>query len=99
LTERIIWTEGAPDGETEELERGADRGADGARQRPRTGLQRGRELRAKLKDECLKLEIFYHLREAQVIIGAWKEHYNRFRPHSALGYRPPAPLTFEILPR
>ena len=29
----------------------------------------------------------------QVVIGAWKDHYNRVRPHSALGYRPPAPVT------
>ena len=41
----------------------------------------------------MKLEIFYSLREAQVVIGAWKDHYNRVRPHSALGYRPPAPVT------
>jgi transposase InsO family protein len=44
------------------------------------------------QDECLKLEIFYSLKEAQVIIGAWKDHYNRVRPHSSLGYRPPAPV-------
>ena len=47
----------------------------------------------KLRDECLKGEIFYSLKEAQVVIGAWKDHYNRVRPHSALGYRPPAPVT------
>ena len=29
----------------------------------------------------------------QVVIRAWKDHYNRVRPHSALGYRPPAPVT------
>ena len=46
----------------------------------------------KLRDECLKLEIFYSLKEAQVIIGAWKDHYNRVRPHSSLDYRPPAPV-------
>ncbi len=49
----------------------------------------------KLRDECLKLEIFYILKEAQVVIGAWKDHYNRVRPHSSLGYRPPAPMTME----
>jgi transposase InsO family protein len=47
----------------------------------------------KLQDECLKREIFYSLREAQVVIGAWRNHYNRVRPHSSLGYRPPAPVT------
>jgi transposase InsO family protein len=36
-------------------------------------------------------EIFYTLREAQVLIEQWRQHYNRVRPHSALGYRPPAP--------
>jgi putative transposase len=42
-------------------------------------------------------EIFYSLKEAQVIIGAWKNHYNRVRPHSSLGYRPPAPMTMEAI--
>ncbi len=51
----------------------------------------------KLRDECLKLEIFYSLKEAQVVIGAWRDHYNRVRPHSALGYRPPAPVTLEAI--
>jgi len=44
----------------------------------------------KLRDECLNGEIFYSLREAQVVIEMWREHYNTKRPHSALGYRPPA---------
>src|ERR1700675_3884502 len=48
----------------------------------------------KLRDECLNGEIFYSLREAQVIIEIWRKHYNTIRPHSALGYRPPAPLTW-----
>ncbi len=46
---------------------------------------------AKLRDELLNGEIFYSLREAQIIIEAWRRHYNEVRPHSALGYRPPAP--------
>jgi putative transposase len=45
----------------------------------------------KLRDEVLNREIFYTLREAQVIIERWRQEYNTFRPHSALGYRPPAP--------
>ena len=53
----------------------------------------------KLQDECLKREIFYSLREAQVVIGAWRDHYNRVRPHSALGYRPPAPVSLEVVAR
>ncbi len=36
-------------------------------------------------------EIFYTLREAQVIIERWRREYNTFRPHGSLGYRPPAP--------
>jgi transposase InsO family protein len=36
-------------------------------------------------------EIFYSLREAQIIIESWRKHYNTKRLHSALGYRPPAP--------
>jgi transposase InsO family protein len=45
----------------------------------------------KLRNELLNGEIFYTLREAQVLIEQWRQHYNRVRPHSALGYRPPAP--------
>ncbi len=45
----------------------------------------------KLRDELLDREIFYTLGEAQVLIGRWRQEYNTFRPHSALGYRPPAP--------
>lgn len=48
----------------------------------------------KLRDELLNGEIFYTLKEAQVLIEAWRQHYNTIRPHSALGYRPPAPETW-----
>jgi putative transposase len=44
-----------------------------------------------LRDECLNGEIFYSLKEAQVVIEQWRVHYNTVRPHSSLGYRPPAP--------
>jgi len=47
----------------------------------------------KLRDECLNGEIFYSLKEAQIVIENWRIHYNTRRPHSALGYRPPAPIT------
>src|SRR5215217_505620 len=57
------------------------------------------EFRAELQDECLKREIFYSLREAQVVIGAWKDHHNRIRPHSSLGYRPPAPVAVQLAAR
>jgi len=49
----------------------------------------------KLRDELLNGELFYTLREAQVLIEWWRVHYNTFRPHSALGYRPPAPETVQ----
>ena len=45
----------------------------------------------KLRDELLNGEIFYTLREAQVMIERWRQSYNTVRPHSALQYRPPAP--------
>jgi putative transposase len=44
-----------------------------------------------MRDELLNAEIFYSLREAQIIIESWRKHYNTKRPHSALRYRPPAP--------
>jgi putative transposase len=44
----------------------------------------------KLRDECLNGEIFYSLKEAQIVIEKWRVEYNTKRPHSALGYRPPA---------
>ena len=50
----------------------------------------------KLRDELLNREIFYTLEEAGVLIELWRREYNQFRPHSSLGYRPPAPET--VLP-
>jgi transposase InsO family protein len=49
---------------------------------------------ARLRDELLNGEIFYSLKEAQIIIENWRRHYNTKRPHSALGYKPPAPESF-----
>ncbi len=49
---------------------------------------------ARLRDELLDGEIFYTLREAQIIIESWRRHYNTVRPHASLGYRPPAPEVF-----
>jgi putative transposase len=46
---------------------------------------------SKLRDELLDCEIFYSLREAKLLIERWRRHYNTARPHSALGYQPPAP--------
>lgn len=47
----------------------------------------------KLRDELLNGEIFYTLREATILIERWRQHYNTLRPHSSLGYQPPAPET------
>ena len=52
---------------------------------------------SKLRDELLNGELFFSLAEAQVLIEAWRRHFNAVRPHSSLGYRPPAPET--IIPR
>jgi len=49
----------------------------------------------KLRDELLDGEIFYTLNEARIVIETWRRHYNTLRPHSSLGYRPPAPETTE----
>lgn len=46
---------------------------------------------SKIRDELLNGEIFYTLKEAKIVIEQWRRHYNTVRPHSSLGYRPPAP--------
>ena len=51
----------------------------------------------KLRDELLNREIFYSLREVQILTERWRREYNTIRPHSSLGYRPPVPET--IMPR
>jgi putative transposase len=52
----------------------------------------------KFRDECLKGETFDTVTEAKVLIERWRREYNRVRPHSALGYRPPAPEAILPLP-
>jgi len=47
----------------------------------------------KLRDELLNREVFYTLPEAKFLIERWRQEYNTVRPHSSLGYRPPAPET------
>ena len=49
------------------------------------------------RDNLLDGEVFYSLKEARVIVGEWVKHYNEIRPHSSLGYKPPAPQT--LVPR
>ena len=57
----------------------------------------GESFNGKLRDELLAREVFDTLLEAQVLVERWRRHYNTVRPHSSLGYRPPAPEA--ILPR
>jgi Integrase core domain/Dihydrodipicolinate synthetase family len=96
--ERIAW-KGAGHAE-EEVQRGADCDAaspdwsiDGAGQICPRGLPGCRDIAAELRDELLNGEIFYSLKEGQIVIEQWRNYYNTVRPHSALGYRPPAPQT------
>src|SRR6267378_3340716 len=50
---------------------------------------------SKLRDEFLNGEIFYSLKEVQVLAERWRAHYNTIRPHSSLGYRSPAPEAWQ----
>ena len=52
---------------------------------------------ARFRDELLNGEIFYSLREAQILIEQWRIHDNTVRPHSALGYGPPAPESIVLM--
>jgi transposase InsO family protein len=52
----------------------------------------------KLRDELLNGEIFMSLHEAKVLIERWRRHYNEVRPHSSLGYLPPAPVAMRLTP-
>jgi transposase InsO family protein len=51
---------------------------------------------SKLRDELLNPELFDTLLEARVLVERWRRYYNELRPHSALGYRPPAPAAWMI---
>ena len=53
---------------------------------------------ARLRDELLDGEIFFSLAEAKIVIESWRRHYNTKRPHSSLGWKPPAPETPIPLP-
>jgi putative transposase len=52
----------------------------------------------KLRDELLNREVFTTLLEAKVLIEQWRKQYNQVRPHSSLGYRPPAPEALQPIP-
>jgi len=47
----------------------------------------------KMRDELLNGEIFYSVKEAEILIEQWRIEYNTIRPHSALGYKTPVPKT------
>ena len=51
----------------------------------------------KLRDELLSRETFYTLEEARVLIENWRREYNTIRPHSSLGYCPPAPEALVVV--
>ena len=52
----------------------------------------------KFRDEFLSVELFDSVLEARVLTEQWRQHYNRVRPHSSLGYRPPAPEAWAFVP-
>ena len=52
----------------------------------------------KLRDKLLDGEIFYKLREAEIMIVKWRRHYNKVRSHSSLGNKQPAPETIVTRP-
>ena len=52
----------------------------------------------KLRDELLNLEVFTSVWEAKVLVEQWRREYNEVRPHSSLGYRPPAPEAIRPAP-
>jgi putative transposase len=43
----------------------------------------------RLRDECLNVQLFYSVQDAYEKLEAWREDYNRVRPHGSLGKRPP----------
>jgi putative transposase len=49
----------------------------------------GESCNGRLRDECLNMEWFRNLQEAQVVIAGWRRHYNEARPHSSLAYQTP----------
>lgn len=50
----------------------------------------------KLRDKLLNREVLDTLMEAKVIVEGWRKKYNRIRPHSSLGNRPPASEAYEL---
>jgi putative transposase len=71
----------------------ADTGAKTAYIEPGSPWENGycESFNSKLRDEFLNGELFYSIKEIRVLAERWRVHYNTVRPHSSLGYRPPAP--------
>jgi hypothetical protein len=101
MAKALEYFEKAKSGEEQRIAGGASRmkrwiGAVGART---AYVERGspwengyvESFKGRLRDELLNGEIFTTLKEAQIVIEGWRQHYNRMRPHSSLGYKPPAP--------
>ena len=51
----------------------------------------------KMREQFLNGELFYTLKEAQIMTDRWRTHYNTVRPHSSLGGQPPAPETVQLV--
>jgi len=51
---------------------------------------KGESFNGRLRDECLNVEWFGNVREADLLVESWRRHYNEARPHSSLGYRTPS---------
>ena len=49
-----------------------------------------------MRAQFLNGELFYTLKEAQVLTERWRIHYNTVRPHSSLGGQPPAPEIIQL---
>ncbi|MSO56015.1 MAG: transposase, partial [Acidobacteria bacterium] len=56
----------------------------------------GESFNSTLRDEFLNGEIFYSLKETQILTERWRVHDNTVRPHSSLGYRPLAPMAYSL---
>jgi transposase InsO family protein len=55
--------------------------------------------RARVRDEVLSVEAFDSVLEAQTLINDWTNTYNHQRPHSSLGWRPPAAYAATVIER
>ncbi len=51
---------------------------------------------ARLRVECLNAEVFHNLADARLKLNLFRRYYNQERPHSALGYIPPAQFAEEL---